>query len=184
MAKPSSPSLQERLNKALDAQQFLQQLRAKVYLRPEQYVLRMTESLPISAIPFALAWAVAVVLSHMDKPRMGSLVFIAGLFGLVVACSALYFSRWLFSRRAVPDAVLATIADHHHQLAYYPNGQLKLSLRNTGYVSRAEFYIWLLEQEAILATKIKDHRARLSEQSQPRRPKVPLGPGAERFLNV
>jgi hypothetical protein len=149
----------ERLARAVVARETVDDLYAQAFAPGVRALHRALESLPLSMIPATLAWTfVAITLLETASPYSLQ-VYLAGLFLLAVGALALAGAVRLHGRRALPDAVLERLGEDLAGLAYYPNVQLKDRIREKGYASRWDFYLWYLEQASILATRIRDLNA-------------------------
>jgi hypothetical protein len=175
----------ERLARAVVARETVEDLYGQAFAPGVRALHRALESLPLSMIPATLGWTfVAITLLETASVR-SLMVYLSGLFLLAVGALALAGAARLHGRRVLPDAVLERLTEDIGGLAYYPNVQLKDRIREKGYASRWDFYLWYLEQMGILTTRIRDLNAQRARHLTPTAPAAAVRSEAtRRFLQT
>lgn len=175
MSAASTYDSEEKLTRAIVARESVQDLYAQAFGPGVRVLHRMFESLPLSMIPAALAWTfLSITLLQMDA-TLSLQLYLAGLFVLAAGALLLVAVVRLLGRGALDDAVLERLTEGLGGLAYYPNALLKDRIREKGFASRWDFYLWNREQVSILATRIRDLKAQCARASV-----APLPDGAVR----
>lgn len=175
----------ERLARAVVARETVEDLYGQAFAPGMRALHRALESLPLSMIPATLGWTFAAITLLETASARSLMVYLSGLFLLAVGALALAGAARLHGRRALPDAVLERLTEDIGGLAYYPNVQLKDRIREKGYASRWDFYLWYLEQMGILTTRIRDLNAQRARHLTPTAPAAAVRSEAtRRFLQT